>query len=165
MLFSPIKLFHVKLPNPKTQAALITRTAHLLRRSSQITFTFETLNSDPGLRIARSTSMERRGKIIRCGTAAYALLGLLLLSLVSHMAALSVTVNDVECIYEYVLYEGDTVSGNFVVVDHDIFWNSDHPGIDFTVLLFPFLSMYLCIFLCERVLICEIEINCRRWGI
>ncbi|KAG8044321.1 hypothetical protein GUJ93_ZPchr0139g33500 [Zizania palustris] len=28
---------------------------------------------------------------------------------------------------------GDTVSGNFVVVDHDIFWSSDHPGIDLTV--------------------------------
>ncbi|CAH1449667.1 unnamed protein product [Lactuca virosa] len=36
-------------------------------------------------------------------------------------------------VYEYVLYEGDTVSGNFVVVDHDIFWSSDHPGIDFIV--------------------------------
>ncbi|CAI8586382.1 unnamed protein product [Vicia faba] len=42
-------------------------------------------------------------------------------------------VNEVECLYEYVLYEGDTVSGNFVVVDHDIFWSSDHPGIDFKV--------------------------------
>ncbi|KAJ7979979.1 Transmembrane emp24 domain-containing protein [Quillaja saponaria] len=28
---------------------------------------------------------------------------------------------------------GRTISGNFVVVDHDIFWTSDHPGIDFTV--------------------------------
>ncbi|XP_039050880.1 transmembrane emp24 domain-containing protein p24beta3-like [Hibiscus syriacus] len=46
---------------------------------------------------------------------------------------LSVTVNDVECVYEYVIYEGDTISGNFVVVVHDIFWGSDHPGIDFTV--------------------------------
>ncbi|CAM8911786.1 hypothetical protein QQ045_033224 [Rhodiola kirilowii] len=46
---------------------------------------------------------------------------------------LAVTVNDVECVYEYVLYEGDTVSGNFVVVDHDIFWSSDHPGIDLVV--------------------------------
>ncbi|GAB4851030.1 hypothetical protein Ancab_030328 [Ancistrocladus abbreviatus] len=61
------------------------------------------------------------------------LLGLLLLSYVHGIAALSVTVNDVECVYEYVLYEGDTISGNFVVVDHDIFWSSDHPGIDFTV--------------------------------
>ncbi|RAL38789.1 hypothetical protein DM860_013470 [Cuscuta australis] len=56
-----------------------------------------------------------------------------LLSFVSDLSALSVTVNDVECVYEYVLYEGDTISGNFVVVDHDIFWSSDHPGIDFTV--------------------------------
>ncbi|VFQ65996.1 unnamed protein product [Cuscuta campestris] len=57
----------------------------------------------------------------------------ILLSFVSDLSALSVTVNDVECVYEYVLYEGDTISGNFVVVDHDIFWSSDHPGIDFTV--------------------------------
>ena len=66
----------------------------------------------------------------------YALLlvGLLLLSFVRDLSALSVTVNDVECVSEYVIYEGDTVSGNFVVVDHDIFWNSDHPGIDFTVI-------------------------------
>ncbi|KAK9664305.1 hypothetical protein RND81_14G032300 [Saponaria officinalis] len=53
-------------------------------------------------------------------------------SVVPQLIALSVTVNDIECVYEYVLYEGDTVSGNFVVVDHDIFWGSDHPGIDFT---------------------------------
>ncbi|XP_076936657.1 transmembrane emp24 domain-containing protein p24beta3 [Bidens hawaiensis] len=65
---------------------------------------------------------------------AYAILGLLLLStFTGDVSALSVTVNDVECVYEYVLYEGDTVSGNFVVVDHDIFWSSDHPGIDFIV--------------------------------
>ncbi|XVF63042.1 hypothetical protein PTKIN_Ptkin09bG0056900 [Pterospermum kingtungense] len=63
----------------------------------------------------------------------WALMGLLLLNWVSNVSSLSVTVNEVECVYEYVLYEGDTVSGNFVVVDHDIFWGSDHPGIDFTV--------------------------------
>ncbi|EOY05801.1 hypothetical protein QUC31_016592 [Theobroma cacao] len=63
----------------------------------------------------------------------WALMVLLLLNWVSNVSSLSVTVNEVECVYEYVLYEGDTVSGNFVVVDHDIFWSSDHPGIDFTV--------------------------------
>ncbi|KAL3626335.1 hypothetical protein CASFOL_029884 [Castilleja foliolosa] len=77
--------------------------------------------------------MDREGGIINRGAAAYALLALLLLSTASRVSALSVTVNDVECIYEYVLYEGDTVSGNFVVVDHDIFWSSDHPGIEFIV--------------------------------
>ncbi|GAB2294684.1 hypothetical protein Dimus_028879 [Dionaea muscipula] len=61
------------------------------------------------------------------------LLLLLTLTYVHKVSALSVTVNDVECVYEYVLYESDSVSGNFVVVDHDIFWSSDHPGIDFTV--------------------------------
>ncbi|KAK1296591.1 Transmembrane emp24 domain-containing protein p24beta3 [Acorus calamus] len=48
-------------------------------------------------------------------------------------SGLAVTVTDMECVYEYVLYDGDTVSGNFVVVDHDIFWSSDHPGIDLIV--------------------------------
>ncbi|KAK4733056.1 hypothetical protein R3W88_007317 [Solanum pinnatisectum] len=62
-----------------------------------------------------------------------ALVAILLFSFVGDLSALSVTVNDVECVQEYVLYEGDTISGNFVVVDHDIFWSSDHPGIDFTV--------------------------------
>ncbi|KAF3652658.1 Transmembrane emp24 domain-containing protein p24beta3 [Capsicum annuum] len=60
------------------------------------------------------------------------LVAILVFSFVGEISALSVTVNDVECVQEYVLYEGDTISGNFVVVDHDIFWNSDHPGIDFT---------------------------------
>lgn len=70
----------------------------------------------------------------------YAILGLLLFSaFVGDVSALSVTVNDVECVYEYVLYEGDTVSGNFVVVDHDIFWSSDHPGIDFIVSIWIFI--------------------------
>ncbi|KAK4257999.1 hypothetical protein QN277_007513 [Acacia crassicarpa] len=57
----------------------------------------------------------------------------LLLSFFGRIESLSLTVNDVECVYEYVLYEGDSVNGNFVVVDHDIFWGSDHPGIDMTV--------------------------------
>ncbi|XP_061369105.1 transmembrane emp24 domain-containing protein p24beta3-like [Gastrolobium bilobum] len=47
--------------------------------------------------------------------------------------ALSISLNDKECVSEYVQYDGDTVSGNFVVMDHDIFWSSDHPGIDFMV--------------------------------
>lgn len=63
----------------------------------------------------------------------YLLAGLLLVSLIAGIDSISVTVNEIECVYEYVLYEGDTVSGNFVVVDHDIFWGADHPGIDFTV--------------------------------
>ncbi|KAK9930927.1 hypothetical protein M0R45_018229 [Rubus argutus] len=61
------------------------------------------------------------------------LIGLLLVSFVGRIASLSVTVNDIECVYEYVIYEGDTVSGNFVVVDHDIFWATDHPGLDLIV--------------------------------
>ena len=33
---------------------------------------------------------------------------------------------ELECVY--VLHGGDTISRNFVVVDHDIFWSSDHPA-------------------------------------
>ncbi|KAF5950974.1 hypothetical protein HYC85_012967 [Camellia sinensis] len=57
-----------------------------------------------------------------------------LLSFVGQLSsALSITVNDVECVYEFVFFAGDTVSGNFVVVDHHVFWNSEHPGIDLIV--------------------------------
>ncbi|KAF5736797.1 hypothetical protein HS088_TW14G00951 [Tripterygium wilfordii] len=73
----------------------------------------------------------RRGRP-RWGGGIY-LLALLIVSSIGRISGLSVTVTDTECVQDYVLYEGDTVSGNFVVVDHDIFWNSDHPGIDFTV--------------------------------
>ena len=62
-----------------------------------------------------------------------ALVGLILLNSINPISSLSVTVEEDECVQEYVLYEGDTVSGNFVVVDHDVFWGPDHPGIDFTV--------------------------------
>jgi len=72
---------------------------------------------------------QRQGSERMCAS----MIVLVLLSLVGRISSLSVTVNDVECVSEYVLYEGDMVSGNFVVVDHDIFWTSDHPGIDFTV--------------------------------
>lgn len=47
--------------------------------------------------------------------------------------ALSITVTEMECVSEQVLYEGDSISGNFVAIDHDIFWSADHPGIEFTV--------------------------------
>uniref|UniRef100_A0A5B7BNK6 Putative transmembrane emp24 domain-containing protein p24beta3 n=1 Tax=Davidia involucrata TaxID=16924 RepID=A0A5B7BNK6_DAVIN len=56
-----------------------------------------------------------------------------LLSLVRGISSLSITLHEIECVSEHVLYEGDRVSGNFVVIDHDIFWSSDHPGIDFTI--------------------------------
>ncbi|KAE9445807.1 hypothetical protein C3L33_22299, partial [Rhododendron williamsianum] len=47
------------------------------------------------------------------------MVGLLLLSFFAgDVSALSVTVNDVECVSEYVFYEGDGVSGNFVVLEH-----------------------------------------------
>ncbi|RWW02760.1 hypothetical protein GW17_00034132 [Ensete ventricosum] len=75
--------------------------------------------------------MEKRHRSI--GLAEVFLIVGFLLSCPRRLSALSVTVNDLECVYEFVPYEGDTVSGNFVVVDHDIFWGSDHPGIDLIV--------------------------------
>ncbi|KAH7434222.1 hypothetical protein KP509_06G006400 [Ceratopteris richardii] len=47
--------------------------------------------------------------------------------------ALQITVHDTECVYENVEYEGDLVTGNYVVIDHEHFWTEDHPGIDFSV--------------------------------
>ncbi|OIT26712.1 PREDICTED: transmembrane emp24 domain-containing protein p24beta3-like [Nicotiana attenuata] len=72
------------------------------------------------------------GAGVKCSNV-FTLIAILVFSFVGNLTALSVTVNDEECVYEYVLNEGDTISGNFVVVDHEIFWSSDHPGIDFTV--------------------------------
>ncbi|QCD97673.1 transmembrane emp24 domain-containing protein p24beta3-like [Vigna unguiculata] len=53
--------------------------------------------------------------------------------IICHGFALSISLYDRECVSEHVLHDGDTVSGNFVVIDYDIFWSSDHPGIDFSV--------------------------------
>ncbi|TYH29634.1 hypothetical protein ES288_A01G027700v1 [Gossypium darwinii] len=61
------------------------------------------------------------------------LIGLLLLNFMNNVSSLSLTITKVECVYEIVRSEGDIVSGNFVVVDHHIFWSSDHPGIDFSI--------------------------------
>ena len=94
--------------------------------------------------------MERRLRETGFG---YLLAGLLLASLFAGIDSISVTVNELECVYEYVLYEGDTVSGNFVVVDHDIFWGADHPGIDFSVnsYLFYLQSVIVFMFACRWI--------------
>ncbi|KAE8694826.1 Transmembrane emp24 domain-containing protein p24beta3 [Hibiscus syriacus] len=63
----------------------------------------------------------------------WALMCFLLLNWANNVSSLSVTIDDVECVYEYMLYDDDTISGYFVVVDHDILWSSDHRGIDFIV--------------------------------
>ncbi|MDV3195264.1 MAG: hypothetical protein Q8881_03370 [Sweet potato little leaf phytoplasma] len=47
--------------------------------------------------------------------------------------ALAITLKDVECLYENVSYTGDIVFGNFVIMDHHVFWRSNHPRIDFSV--------------------------------
>ncbi|XP_077239740.1 transmembrane emp24 domain-containing protein p24beta3-like [Tasmannia lanceolata] len=46
---------------------------------------------------------------------------------------LSLTVEDVECVYEEVRYDGDMISGNFVVVERFLFWKWSNPGIVFSV--------------------------------
>ncbi|GLJ40663.1 hypothetical protein SUGI_0839620 [Cryptomeria japonica] len=56
-----------------------------------------------------------------------------LLALSWKCSGLSLTVFEEECVYEKAEYEGDMISGNFVVVDHDAFWRSESPGIDFKV--------------------------------
>ncbi|CAL5395409.1 unnamed protein product [Camellia sinensis] len=78
------------------------------------------------------TKMERMKVSASASAMVVVLLGfVVLLSFVGQLSsALSVAVNDVECVYEFVFFAGDTVSGNFVVVDHHVFWNSEHPGID-----------------------------------
>uniref|UniRef100_A0A0D6QZ68 GOLD domain-containing protein n=1 Tax=Araucaria cunninghamii TaxID=56994 RepID=A0A0D6QZ68_ARACU len=58
---------------------------------------------------------------------------MVLLVLLRECVGLSLTVSEEECMYENVEYEYDTISGNFVVVDHDAFWRSESPGIDLTV--------------------------------
>ncbi|KAI4349465.1 hypothetical protein L6164_010051 [Bauhinia variegata] len=58
---------------------------------------------------------------------------LTLSNVIYHGFALSISLRDFECVSEHVLYAGDSVSGNFVVMDHNIFWSADHPGIEFTV--------------------------------
>ncbi|GMP56305.1 hypothetical protein CsSME_00020850 [Camellia sinensis var. sinensis] len=85
------------------------------------------------------TKMERMKVSASASASASAMVVVLLgfvvlLSFVGQLSsALSITVNDVECVYEFVFFAGDTVSGNFVVVDHHVFWNSEHPGIDLIV--------------------------------
>ncbi|XP_051130007.1 transmembrane emp24 domain-containing protein p24beta3-like [Andrographis paniculata] len=65
-------------------------------------------------------------RIIRSGGGAWAVVALLLVSLISRTSALTVTVKDVECVYEYVYYKGDTVTGNFVV--DDVYWDNERTG-------------------------------------
>ena len=50
--------------------------------------------------------------------------------------AVSFNVHGKECLYEYVFFGGDTVSGSFVVHEQGAFWKSEDIGIDFEVSLF-----------------------------
>lgn len=71
--------------------------------------------------------------------------------------ALVLTVQNTECVWEDVEYDGDLITGNFVVLDHEIFWGADHPGIelvvrakltDFSLYTLPCMLMLRFLFLC-----------------
>lgn len=47
--------------------------------------------------------------------------------------ALVLTVQETECVWEDVEHDMDVISGNFVVLDHEVFWGGDHPGVELTV--------------------------------
>ncbi|OAY76073.1 Transmembrane emp24 domain-containing protein p24beta3 [Ananas comosus] len=75
----------------------------------------------------------RRKRSVGSARSLLAISLVILASFLRSASALSVTVADEECIYEFVASEGDTVSGNFVVMDHDSFWDSDESGVDLVV--------------------------------
>lgn len=58
---------------------------------------------------------------------------LVLATITSRSHALVLTVQNTECVWEDVEYEYDIISGNFVVLDHEVFWGADHPGIELLV--------------------------------
>lgn len=59
----------------------------------------------------------------------WAVLGL---AVVGRSGALMTTVLQQECVFEEVGYDGDLVSGSFVVIDHGLSW-SDDPGVELVV--------------------------------
>lgn len=68
----------------------------------------------------------------------------LALALLHNSQALVLTVQNTECVWEDVEYDGDIITGNFVVLDHEIFWGADHPGIELVVReSLTFLSLYI----------------------
>lgn len=70
---------------------------------------------------------------------------LLLLLLCHQSSALMTTITHQECVYEEVQFDGDHVSGSFVVVDHGLSWNSGEEGVDLVVSSLPlhFFSTFL----------------------
>lgn len=58
---------------------------------------------------------------------------LLLLLLCHQSSALMTTITHQECVYEEVHFDGDHVSGSFVVVDHGLSWNSGEEGVELVV--------------------------------
>jgi len=58
---------------------------------------------------------------------------LLLLLLCHQSSALMTTITHQECVYEEVQFDGDHVSGSFVVVDHGLAWNSGEEGVELVI--------------------------------
>lgn len=61
---------------------------------------------------------------------------------VAHSHALLMTVHNTECVWEDVEFDGDVVSGNFVVLDQEVFWGSEHPGIELIVCTLTSLALF-----------------------
>lgn len=72
-----------------------------------------------------------------------------LTAIVAPAQALLLTVQNTECVWEDVEYDGDIITGNFVVLDHEIFWGADHPGIELVVgESLTVLSLYIFLTMC-----------------
>ena len=82
----------------------------------------------------------------------------LALPLLHNSQALVLTVQNTECVWEDVEYDGDIITGNFVVLDHEIFWGADHPGIELVVgERLTFVSLYIslpCVLMVRSLFLC-----------
>jgi len=58
------------------------------------------------------------------------------------------TITHQECVYEEVQFDGDHVSGSFVVVDHGLAWNSGEEGVELVVSSFLFFHFFSTFFEC-----------------
>ncbi|KAL8142547.1 hypothetical protein V2J09_015579 [Rumex salicifolius] len=75
-----------------------------------------------------------RSNRIDCKKMFFAVFGLVSTFLNNNAAALSITVNKMECVSENVAFPGDVVYGNFVVIANSILWNRQKQlGVEFTV--------------------------------
>lgn len=90
-----------------------------------------------------------------------AVLVLVGLGCVDRGKALMTTITHQECVYEEVDYEGDTVSGSFVVIDHGLAW-ADEPGVELVVRSAVLPRCLLYIFTCVHLSVCVREMDALR---